>query len=122
MKHLKVPFTDGELKFVLEYVTPERRRELLIAEAHRISGKRLEELLSGLSERNASALMVGPMFVGGDSSDMETFITDVWGQPVTDANLREVIVAFQEWYKETNPREYHAPEPPAFLRWQGGLP
>lgn len=69
-----------------------------------------EELTSGLSEDNAQALFIGPMFVGGDSIDMETFIEEVWEKPVTDDNLAEVVKAFKKWYREVAPEEYHSPQ------------
>lgn len=68
-----------------------------------------DELTTGLSEQNNQALFVGPMFVGGDSMDMEEFIEEVWQKPVTDENLLEVVKAFKAWYREVAPGEYHPP-------------
>lgn len=69
------------------------------------------ELTIGLSEKNSQALLICPMFIGGDSTDIETFIEDVYQQPVTDANYKEVAALFREWYKQAAPDEYHEPLP-----------
>lgn len=82
---------------------------------------RWEALTSELSDRNEQALLLCPMFIGGDSIDITTFVVDVWQQPVTDANYREAAQAFRHWYAETSPDEYHDPQPTQTLREMGVL-
>lgn len=113
------PGTESELEYVQKYVTPERRLEVLIAEADRVSGARWRALTVSLNEKNEQALLVCPMFIGGDSSDITVFVEDVWNQPVTDENYREVAQAFRAWYAQHAPDEYHAPEPTWTLREMG---
>lgn len=71
-----------------------------------------EELTKDLSEQNQSTLAIGPIFVGGDTTDMETFIEAVWKQPVTDDNIRQIVAEFKRWYAEIAPGEYHSPVNP----------
>lgn len=75
------------------------------------------ELTVGLSPKNSQALLLVPVFVGGDSTDIETFIEDVYQKPVTDANYRDVAQEFKVWYASVAPDEYHEPTPtPSLLR------
>lgn len=76
-----------------------------------------DELTIGLSKKNSEALMVAPMFIGGDSTDIITFVEDVYQKPVTDANYRQVAQEFKAWYATVAPDEYHEPTPtPSLLR------
>lgn len=78
--------------------------------------ERLSALLAPLSEKDASAFMVSPMFIGGDSVDLETWLVEVYdGEPVTSATVRQVVQQFREWYRETAPEEYHEPTKPIWM-------
>lgn len=80
-----------------------------------------EELTIGLSEKNSQAFLLCPMFIGGDSVDMETFVEDVWRQPVTDDNYKEVAQEFKKWYAKVAPDEFHEPTPtPSLLSTMRG--
>jgi hypothetical protein len=68
-----------------------------------------ESLTAGMSDKNAQAFVLCPMFIGGDSVDIETFVEEVYRQPVTDENYREVAQEFRRWYRENYPSEYHPP-------------
>lgn len=116
---MKLPCTREQLDYIQKYVTPERRLEVLIAEADRVSGAKWRALTVGLSEKNEQALLVCPVFIGGDSSDITVFVEDVWNQPVTDENYKEVAQAFRAWYEQHAPDEYHDPEPTWTLREMG---
>lgn len=74
-----------------------------------------QELTTDLSDKNSQALLICPVYIGGDSVDMETFIEDVWRQPVTDSNYRQVAQAFRTWFAEVAPTEYHPPLPTVSL-------
>jgi hypothetical protein len=76
-----------------------------------------DELTTGLSKKNSDALMIAPMFIGGDSTDIIAFIEDVYQKQVTDANYRQVAQEFKAWYAINAPDEYHEPTPtPSLLR------
>jgi len=113
---IRSALSDAEWAYVNATLTAAQRRLALLDWADRLSGKRWRQLTAGLSENNASALNMWPMFVGGDTSDMDTFITDVWGRPVTNDNLRDVFVAFNEWYATIAPNEYHEPKRPEIMQ------
>lgn len=94
--------------------TPKARRERKRLQRQREKERqaRLDVLLAPLSERDGDAFMVSPMFIGGDSTDLETFLLDRYtGEPITSATMRQVAQQFREWYRETAPDEYHDPMP-----------
>jgi hypothetical protein len=115
VRHLRLDLSVEEAKHIQDHVDLEMRRKVLLAEADRASGKRYRELTESLPKDKAQALTIGPMFVGGDSADMDTFVVDVWKRPVTEENYRQVIEAFQVWYSWVAPDEYHLPRKPATL-------
>jgi hypothetical protein len=118
-KLLRSGLSAAEYDYVMAALTPTQRARALLAAADRASGKRWRELTAALSEQEDSALANWPVFVGGDSVDMERFIMDVWERPVTPENLRQTVEAFNSWYKIVCPDEYHEPERPEFMRdWQ----
>jgi len=118
-KPLRSGLSADEHAYVTATLTTEQRRHVLLAAADRASGKRWRELTAALSEQEDSALANWPVFVGGDSVDMDCFILDVWRRPVTSDNLRQTVEAFNAWYKIVAPDEYHEPERPQFMRdWQ----
>lgn len=78
-----------------------------------------DELTIGLSEKNSEALLLCPMFVGGDSTDITTFIENVYQKPVTDKNYKEVAQEFKAWYAEVAPSEYHEPTPTISMMQRG---
>jgi len=118
-KLLRSGLSAAEYEYVMDTLTPDKRRTVLLAAADRESGKRWQELTAALSEKEDSALSTWPVFVGGDSVDMDRFILDVWERPVTPANLRQTVEAFNAWYKIVAPDEYHEPERPQFMRdWE----
>lgn len=114
--NMQLPISREDLDYILQYVTPERRVEVLRAEADRVSGAKWDQLTAALSDQDKSALLLGPMFVGGDSSDITMFVEDIWDKPVTPDNLRECIEAFKKWYEAVAPDEYHPPRP-TFSLW-----
>lgn len=68
------------------------------------------ELTKGMSERNGQAFVLCPMFIGGDSTDIERFVVEVYKKPVTDENYKEVAKMFRQWYSEVGAiNEYHEP-------------
>jgi len=75
-----------------------------------------DELTTELSEQNCRALLLCPMYIGGDSTDIITFVENVYSQPVTDSNFKQVAQEFRQWYKQVAPDEYHDPAPDPF--WQ----
>lgn len=74
-----------------------------------------DELTATMSERNRVAFTLAPGYIGGDSTDIEAFVEEVYQKPVTDENMREVAQLFRRWYKEQAPDEYHDP-PSEFAR------
>lgn len=114
--HIRISLTDGEREYVNKYVPPSARRRALLEEADRASGKRYRELTDGLPKDMAQALTIGPMFVGGDSTDMEVFLCDVWKRPVTEESFQQVREAFETWYSWVAPEEYHPPRRPLVLQ------
>lgn len=120
----KLSATDQEWQFIYDHLPPEACMALLIRGVEEASGiklndwllarrsnERLAELTKDLSPLNYQALMIGlPMFIGADSLDVETYIVDHFGEPVTDDNYKEVGFGFKRWYKENYPTEYHDPE------------
>lgn len=119
MPSMKMPCTREELAYIQRNITPERRVEILLAEADRVSGNKWQRLTIDLSDKNEQALLVAPIFIGGDSTDITVFVEDVWAKPVTDENYREVAQAFKAWYAQNSPDEYHDPEPTLSLREMG---
>lgn len=115
-KLIRAGLSDDEHAYVTDALTTEQRRAALLAAADRESGKRWRELTAALSEKEDSALSTWPVFVGGDSVDMDCFIVDVWRRPVTPDTLRATVEAFNAWYKIVAPDEYHEPERPEFMR------
>lgn len=115
-KLLRSGLSVDEHAYITATLSTEQRRRVLLDAADRLSGKRWQELTAALSEDEDSALSTWPVFVGGDSVDMDVFITDVWQRPVTPDNLRATVEAFNAWYKIVAPDEYHEPERPEFIR------
>lgn len=111
MATITVQVSDEERKYIKDTLSPALRKSALLDLADRLSGKRWQELTAGLSEKNAQSLLLCPMFINGDSSDIDTFVCDFWRRPVTDENYLAVAQAFKEWYKEHAPDEYHDPRP-----------
>lgn len=70
-----------------------------------------ERLTAQLTEEEQTALLLYPGYCGGDSSDMETFVTTAYQTPLTSADLPTLLAAFRTWYKEVAPDEFHAPVP-----------
>lgn len=68
-----------------------------------------EKLTVGMSELNSQAFILCPMYVGGDSTDIERFVEEVYQKPVTDDNHKEVAQEFRQWFRENYPDEYHPP-------------
>ncbi len=68
-----------------------------------------EKLTAGMSEKNQQAFVLCPMYIGGDSTDIETFIEMVYQKPVTDENFKQVAHEFRRWYRDNYPGEYHPP-------------
>lgn len=94
--------------------TPAARRERKRQQRQREKERqaRLDVLLAPLGERDGSAFLVSPMFIGGDTTDLETFLLEHYtGSPVTPATMRQVAQQFREWYRQTAPGEYHDPMP-----------
>lgn len=71
---------------------------------------RYNELTKDLSQKNEQAFALCPMFIGGDSTDIETWLVKVHQQPVTDENYQQVAQQFRQWYSEVGAiNEYHEP-------------
>lgn len=118
-KLLRSGLSVDEHAYITATLSTEQRRRVLLDAADRLSGKRWQELTAALSEDEDSALSTWPVFVGGDSVDMDVFITDVWQRPVTPDNLRATVEAFNAWYKIVAPDEYHEPKrPDSILDWR----
>lgn len=113
--HIRVFLTNEERQYINEYVPTEARSRVLLAEADRASGKMYQELTKDLPEDLAQALTLGTMFVGADSSDMDTFVCDALKAPVTEENFGQVVELFQAWYRLVAPHEYHEPKKPSML-------
>jgi hypothetical protein len=100
-----------ELRRIHDNVTSQERAAVLLAEADRRDGTLYKRLTAGLSDKTAGALLIAPAFIGGDSTDWDVFVTDVWQRSVTEANHEAVAQLFRRWYALVAPDEYHAPAP-----------
>ncbi len=118
-KMMKLPMSDEQLQYVLDNVEPADRVKALVDAADIASGKRYQDLTASLSPKNEQAITFAPMFIGGDSMDIDCFITDVWNRPVTDDNYKAVMQLFRAWYKLIAPDEYHDPMPTLTLQEMG---
>lgn len=92
-------------------LTPTERAAAMVAEAERRDGTLYRRLVADLSDRTEQALLIAPAFIGGDTSDWDVFLTEVWQRPVTEENHREVAQLFRQWYALVAPDEYHDPRP-----------
>lgn len=106
---IKIACTKEQKDYILKNLSMEQRAGILLLEAGRASGQAMRDRLSTLSEQNQSALLTWPIFCNGDSSDMETYLLDVWRGPVTDDNLRQIAEGFRVWYQIVAPNEYRDP-------------
>lgn len=106
---IKIDCDKEEKDRIVSALSTEKRARALLAEADRVNGKAIQDRLSSLTEQNQSALMTWPVFCNGDSSDMETYLLDVWRGPVTNDNLRQIAEGFRVWYQVVAPDEYRDP-------------
>ena len=118
---IKIRCTDEQHQYILNSLTMDNRAKVLLDEADRVTGEAVQRRLSSLTDKNAGALMMWPVFCGGDSSDMETFITDVWPGDITNDNLRDIFEAFRQWYKAVAPDEYRDPHAVAAEMRRSGI-
>jgi len=116
---INVSLSGADRALVLAQLTQAQRAAVLLRAAQDRSGATFKQLTAGLSDANREALVVGPMFVGGDTSDMDYFLESL-GINVTDDNIRQVVDLFKAWYKIVASDEYHEPRKPEFMRevWQ----
>lgn len=92
---------------------PTRERVAKHRQKRREREQRIDSLLSQLTDKERQAILIWPVFVGGDSTDMETWLAEVYnGQPLQSDRLKFAMRQFNAWYAEEKPGEYHDPIPP----------
>jgi len=116
---VSVSLEGADRALVLAQLTQKQRAAVLLKAAQDRSGQTFNRLTAGLSDANREALVVGPMFVGGDTFDMDVFVESL-GIQVTDDNIVPVVDLFKAWYKIVAPDEYHEPRRMESMRevWQ----
>lgn len=96
----KIPVNRATLEYIMRYVTPERRAEVLIAEADRVSaGSALRRFLdqAGIDRH----LVFSAIHLCGATSHNFMEFLDEERQPVN--GLKDLLISFSAWFLERHP-------------------